>query len=461
MAEPREDPSAPVAIHGSRATAAPAGMASLPADPLVADLAQLAREVGTAADLIGIYRALRDFAHRTGPTSGLFVGLLDEAGTGRVCVFASSEGQDVDVSDLPLLPLSDSPASRAITTGEVILTDDLDAALEGKPTKLVGTGPLSQSSVSVPLKVLGTVIGAFDAQAEQPGAYQERHIVALQMAADLAAIATQNLRLREQEIAARHSLEASRDEYRELSATLERRVAERTEWLTQANEQLESFSYSVSHDLRSPLHTIDGFSSLLAEEKAGQLDEEGLGFLARIRNGVKRMERVLEALLAFSRVTGTIPRVLRVDLDGLVGEEIAEIRAQLGQRIVTFEIQPLGVVLCDPDLMRQVWRNLLDNAVKYTARRPDARVEIGCEVAENATVYFVRDNGAGFASSDADRLFTPFKRLHSESEFPGTGIGLATAARIIGRHHGRIWAEAEPDRGATFRFTIGELTPSV
>lgn len=461
MSQARPDlPPAPAKPPAPRAESDGPGAdpSDVSSESLVEELAELARNVATAPDVPGIYRALRSFAERTSPTIGLFVSLLDEERLHRVCVYASSEGEEVDVSTLPVLPLTDSPASRAITTGEVIITEDLETALAGMPSTPVGSGPMSMSSVSVPLKVMGTIIGAFDVQAMDRSAYRDRHIAALMLAADLAAIATQNLRLREQEMAAHHSLEASRDAYRQLSETLEGRVAERTEWLSQANEQLESFSYSVSHDLRAPLRAIEGFANLLADDHARQLDEEGLHYLARIQAGVQRMHRLLESLLEFSRVTVATPSVARVDLDHLVADEIADVKAQLGERTVLFDVGALGSAECDPDLIRQVWRNLLDNAVKFTSQRADARVEVGSIPNDGQTVYFVRDNGAGFSNTEVDRLFVAFQRLHRESDFPGSGIGLAIVARIIQRHRGRIWAEGERDRGATFRFTLGDLS---
>ena len=222
--------------------------------------------------------------------------------------------------------------------------------------------------------------------------------------------------------------------------------------LKAVNQELEAFSYSVSHDLRAPLRAIDGFSQILLKEHAGQLDEKGLDRLGRVRRGAQRMGELIDDLLKLSRVSRAELKVQRVDLGGLATEVVEALRKQEPERSVTLDIAPNLDAEADPKLLRIALDNLLGNAWKFTARRQAARIEVG---RENATTFFVRDNGAGFDMAYADKLFGAFQRLHDAGEFPGTGIGLATAQRVIHKHGGRIWAESAPEAGATFRFTLG------
>ncbi len=222
--------------------------------------------------------------------------------------------------------------------------------------------------------------------------------------------------------------------------------------LKAVNQELEAFSYSVSHDLRAPLRAIDGFSQILLKEHAGQLDEKGLDRLGRVRRGAQRMGELIDDLLKLSRVTRAELKVQRVDLGGLATEVVEALRKQEPERSVTLDIAPNLEAEADAKLLRIALDNLLGNAWKFTARRQAARIEVG---RENATTFFVRDNGAGFDMAYADKLFGAFQRLHDATEFPGTGIGLATVQRVIHKHGGRIWAESAPEAGATFRFTLG------
>lgn len=222
--------------------------------------------------------------------------------------------------------------------------------------------------------------------------------------------------------------------------------------LKAVNQELEAFSYSVSHDLRAPLRAIDGFSQILLKEHAGQLDEKGLDRLGRVRRGAQRMGELIDDLLKLSRVTRAELKVKRVDLGGLATEVVEALRKQEPERSVTLDIAPNLDAEADPKLLRIALDNLLGNAWKFTGKQPTGRIQVG---RENATTFFVRDNGAGFDMAYADKLFGAFQRLHDATEFPGTGIGLATVQRVIHKHGGRIWAESAPEAGATFRFTLG------
>jgi len=241
-----------------------------------------------------------------------------------------------------------------------------------------------------------------------------------------------------------------------LVATLERRVAARTAALEAANEELEAFSYSVSHDLRAPLRAIDGFSQVLLTEHAGQLDEEGQHYLHRVRSATQRMAGLIDDLLHLARITQRELHWAQVDLSALADQAVSELRRRDPARTTPIHVA-LGLTCRgDARLLAIVLDNLLGNAWKFTAGRPSAEIWVGSELRDGRVVFTVRDTGAGFDMRDADKLFLPFQRLHSAEEFEGVGVGLATVHRIITRHGGRIWADAVVGRGATFSFTLAE-----
>ncbi|MBV6411843.1 MAG: Adaptive-response sensory-kinase SasA [Rhodocyclaceae bacterium] len=244
------------------------------------------------------------------------------------------------------------------------------------------------------------------------------------------------------------------EEVRHLNADLERRVQERTAELTAANRELESFAYSISHDLRAPLRGIDGFSQLLADEYRERLDAQGVDYLERVRRAAQRMGHLIDDILELSRVTRQEMRRVRVDLSQIAAELIEELaRAAPAHRVET-HLAPGLTAQGDPQLLRVLMQNLVENAWKYSAKETAPRIEFGQERHDEETVFFVRDNGVGFDMQFAGRLFTPFQRLHRPEEFEGTGIGLATVARIAHRHGGRAWIESEPGKGTTVRFTL-------
>ncbi|WP_161794796.1 PAS domain-containing protein [Desulfonatronum thioautotrophicum] len=249
-------------------------------------------------------------------------------------------------------------------------------------------------------------------------------------------------------------------ELRDLNRELENKVLERTARLEEANKELEAFSYSVSHDLRAPLRGIDGFSQALLEDYHDQLDEQGRDYLQRVRKASQRMGMLIDDLLKLSRVSRAELNPAPVDLSRMVEQIAATLRESDPELEVTFIVEPDVKVEADPALLRIVMGNLLDNAYKFTRYVAKPRVVFGQRLMDGNQVCFLQDNGAGFDMAYADKLFTAFQRLHSAERYPGTGVGLATTARIIRRHGGRIWAEAEPDQGATFYFTLSQDTGS-
>ena len=246
------------------------------------------------------------------------------------------------------------------------------------------------------------------------------------------------------------------EEILELNASLEERVRERTSQLAAANKELEAFSYSVSHDLRAPLRAVDGFSRMVLEDYSERLDAEGQRMLGVIRSESQRMGRLIDDLLAFSRLGRQEMELLPIDMREMARAVFNELAAlEPSERKLKLDLRPLPTVRGTQMMIRQVWVNLIGNAIKFTKGRETGEIEIGARTGEDGVpVFYIKDNGAGFDMRFADKLFGVFQRLHSAEEFPGTGVGLALVQRIVQRHGGRVWAEGEVDHGATFYFTI-------
>jgi light-regulated signal transduction histidine kinase (bacteriophytochrome) len=297
-----------------------------------------------------------------------------------------------------------------------------------------------RSFINVPLVSAQGLYGALNVAWEDPRTITPEETEIASEVADQVTIAIQQARLLQ---------EAKRQ-----AAELEQRVADRTTELEAANQELVAFSYSVSHDLRAPLRAVDGFAGILREDYSAHLDQEGHRVLDTICSEARRMGQLIDDLLAFSRTNRQALRPSVIDLGQLAQAVFDECRNQARGRKLRFTLHPLPLARGDPPMLRQVLANLIGNAVKFTCSRETAEIEFGGRVENGQNLYYLKDNGVGFEMKYVHKLFGVFQRLHTETEFEGTGVGLAIVQRVIHRHGGRVWGEGKPNEGATFYFAL-------
>ena len=376
------------------------------------------------------------------------------------------------------------PTGTAIRTGQFSTCRNMLTDPQFAPWRAEALKRCYASSAVFPLLADGRAFGALTIYSREPEAFTDDEVKLLSELADDFAFGITTLRLR-----VAHA--AAEDAVRKLNAELEQRVQARTAELSATNRELEAFCYSVSHDLRAPLRSMDGFSQALLDDYGTRLDASGRDYLRRVRANSQRMGRLIDDLLNLSRLKHVHMRRATVDLTSLAESAVAELRKAEPSRTVDVRIAPGLTAKGDPGLLSVVLVNLLENAWKFTSRRTDARIEMGRvslvtghwplgesqgtdsqspmtndsfpmtnspaqpPLTNDQTVFYMRDNGVGFDTRYADKLFIPFQRLHAMDDFPGSGIGLATVQRVIQRHGGRVWFESAPGKGATFYFTVG------
>ncbi len=339
------------------------------------------------------------------------------------------------------------PTGTAYREGRPFVCRDIEREPQMAPWRANALAAGFRASASFPLRSGSAVRAVFTVYSGEAGWFGEEEMHLLEELTSNISYALESL---EHEDRRRHAEE----EVRALAATLERRVVERTAELAAANDELQAFAYSVSHDLRSPLRSINGFSQALAEDCSSRLDETGLGHLSRIQAATRRMGGMIDDLLKLSRVTRSEMHRERVDVSALAAEVVADLRRDAQGRQVEVAIEQGLLAYADRSLTRIVLENLLGNAWKFTAPRDRTRIEVARSALGDRRAICVRDNGVGFDMQYADRLFKPFQRLHTAEEFEGTGIGLATVHRIVQRHGGRIVASGSSDGGAAFTFRL-------
>jgi signal transduction histidine kinase len=328
------------------------------------------------------------------------------------------------------------PTGTSIRTGKVCMCRNMLTDPQFAPWREQALSRGYASSIGLPLIAGGVPFGALNIYSRNPDSFSDDEVVLLADIANDLANGITGLWLREAQ------------------KTSEDQLSDRAKELAAANKELESFAYSVSHDLRAPLRAIYGFSEMLQDEYLERLDETGRDYLRRIRGGAERMNGLIDDIMSLSQVSRHEIILQDLDLSGMAAAILNELGKTQPRRRVVCSVAPALSGRADRRLIEIALTNLLQNAWKYTGKKEDARIEFGTEDRNGENAFYVRDNGAGFDMKHVDRLFTPFSRLHKEQDFPGTGIGLAIVNRVVARHGGRVWAEGAPGHGACFWFTL-------
>jgi signal transduction histidine kinase len=412
-----------------------------------------------AADETSVMQAACELAVERGDFLLAWIGLVDPSGA----EFTPVASAGVEVGYLKNIRISTGtepegrgPTGSAVRTGRHVVCNDIAVDPRMAPWRVAALGRGFHSSAAFPLRVGGRTIGAFTVYAPSRRHFGRLEIEAMDELTSEIAYALNALQDAQKKREAEEGLAASEVRLRQLNEELERRVAARTAELEASNRELEAFSYSVSHDLREPLRAMSGYANLLEEKHGARLDGEAAAYVHRINAAANKMNRLIDALLQFSRTGRAEMKVARVDPTTVARAAADDLREDALQGVVEIVVSELPDCMADAGLLQHVYANLISNAIKFSAGRPSARVEIGAHEEHGETVYDVRDNGLGFDMRYVEKLFGVFQRLHSDPKYAGTGVGLALVQRIVQRHGGRVWAEGTPDKGACFHFTLGE-----
>ncbi len=444
-------------------------------------------QLGNITDLFEIYEHVYRSVASVMDTAVFLVSSYNPETKLISAAYIKCDDKSVDVTNLPPIPLEKEGVgtqSRVIYSGEPIYTSNVDEQLKDTETRYVigeegeviaGDFPeekrnvATNSAIYVPLKYEQQVVGVMQVQSYNPEAYTQKHVDLLFSLANVTSMALQNARLfNEMEIKIR-SRTAQLNEHVEEKEQLNRAMtnvledqkasnitlAKTTRLLEASNKELEAFAYSISHDLRAPLRAIDGFAQMLAEDHMELLDENGKHQIAVIQKSARDMGKLIDGLLRFSRLGRKGLRFTNINMTALADEVTKMLLGkQSDDPRIDIKINELPHAFGDIVLIKEVFQNLIANAIKFSSQQDVAKIEIGLKLGNGEPAYYIKDNGAGFDMRYADKLFGVFQRLHDRESFEGTGIGLALVQRIIHIHGGRIWAEAEVDKGATFFFII-------
>jgi signal transduction histidine kinase len=425
-----------------------------------------------------IYEAFKHVVEHTIDCDAVLVSAYAEQTQMIRCAFAFVDGELLDPNVFPPVPFEITPGrgmqSEVIRTGEARLFGDVSERVaqgngkfytldkEGSVVPIEkGQRPDTQFAIMVPVRLDEAIIGVAQVSKDRGEPYTEKDMVFVEGLAVQIAAALKNAELFQQmqdEIAERirveQMLREREAEVERLNQDLEARVKERTEELRKATADMEGFCYSVSHDLRTPLRGISGAAMMLMEDYGDRVNEEGKEHLKSMRLAAKRMSQLIDGLLSLSRLGRHQMHVTEVDFSALAERIVSSAKRSYHSDPDT-TIQAGILIQADYEMIAVAMENLISNAVKFSSKAEAPKVEVGTFEQDGQTIYFVKDNGAGFEQEFVEKIFKPFERLHKDSDFPGTGIGLANVKRVIERHGGTIWAEGQPGKGATLFFTLG------